>query len=257
MKIGFVGEQSSKSQKILEKFSKDYEIINLQEPDIHDISIIIVSGGDGTMLRSLHKYHKLNIPFLGLNSGSVGFLMNDNSEIDVLKNFSNLEKIVLNPLKMTVKTSDGTFKEKIAFNDVSIHRKTNQAAKLEICIDGKIKMQELVADGIIVSTPAGSSAYNFSAGGRIVPLDSKVLCLTPVCPFRPRRWSGAILPENTIIKITVHENIKRPVYAVADFNETDNITEITISKEETISAQLLFKSTEALNFRMIKEQFEV
>jgi len=225
--------------------------------DTRNISAIIVIGGDGEMLHALHKFHHLNLPFIGINAGSVGFLMNENLDKEFFENLDEAEIIELHPLEMTSHSVDGATETKLAFNEVSIYRATNQATKVAIEINGKTQMEELIADGVLVATPAGSTAYNFSAGGRIVPLDSKLICLTPVCTFRPRRWHGAIVPDSTKIKFEVLEHEKRPVNAVADFNELKNIKSLEVVMKKEISARLLFSSHMGYSERMIKEQFSV
>ncbi len=252
-KFAITYSNTPKSLELYKKVKTIVQIENLSEkPDA-----LIVIGGDGEMLHALHQYHHLNIPFIGLNAGSVGFLMNESATNEFLSNIEDTETVILHPLEMISLDAHGNTNTKIAFNEVSIYRSTNQASKISININNIRQMDELISDGLIVSTPAGSSAYNFSAGGRIVPLEAKVICITPVCPFRPRRWHGAILPESTIIELEILEHEKRPVNAVADFNELKNVLNLTIKQQSKISAKLLFSKSPALNDRMIKEQFMV
>lgn len=256
-KFAFISNNSDKANEIFERFSNKFELHNITENKLitEDVEAIIVAGGDGKLLRALHKYHHMNIPFIGINAGTLGFLTNDYITKSILDDLNDVETAKLHPISLKATDIDGKIYKKIAFNDVVLHRASNQASNLSISIDGKIKLEELVSDGIIISTPAGSSAYNFSAGGRIIPLNSRALCVTPVCPFRPRRWNGAIINDDANIEISISNYQKRPVYVVSDFNEIKNIKHVEIRKNESISVDLLFSSSEALNFRMIKEQF--
>ncbi len=259
--FGVISSKNDKADSIKKEIGKLVNILDIDSPDLingeYELKAIIIIGGDGEMLHALHRFYKLNIPFIGINAGSLGFLMNEAFDLDLINNFAKKETIALFPLKMKTFTSNGEEKSFIAFNEVSLYRATNQAAKIEIKINGETQISELISDGIIVSTPAGSTAYNFSAGGRIVPLDSKVICITPVCAFRPRRWHGAILPESTRIAFDVLESKKRPVNAVADFNEIKDVVRVEIEQQTLISANLVFVSHSALAEKMIKEQFTV
>ncbi len=216
---------------------------------------IIVVGGDGYMLRSLHSLHHLKIPFFGINAGKVGFLMNEKTAFSLIKDFSNLPKVKLYPLEMKAMNSKGRQFIQLAFNDIAVSRSTSQAAKLSIEINKKLQMEELIADGLIVSTPGGSSAYNLSAGGRVVPIESKLICLTPICTFRPRRWQGAIIPDTCVINIHSLENNKRPVGVVADFWEVHDIVSVEIRQNAEIEVEVIFSSPEYMDEKMIKEQF--
>ena len=228
---------------------------DIVQADPKDAELIVVIGGDGTMLHALHQYMDLNIPFYGINSGSVGFLMNNFHEENFLENLINAQYTNLYPLEMKAINAKGEEFKALAINEVSIFRQTNQAAKFRISIDGVERLAELTADGALVATPAGSSAYNLSAGGTIVPLGSNVLCLTPICPFRPRRWRGAVLPANVTIEFDVFESKKRPVSAVADFNEFTNIEKVIIKSSKDRVIKLLFDQNHTFEDRVIKEQF--
>lgn len=216
---------------------------------------ILVIGGDGELLHAMHKYMHLNIPFYGINAGSIGFLMNQFHETDFLTNLSNLTVTELHPLAMNATDDNGKVHRAVAINEVSFFRKTNQATKFSIEIDEIERMPSLSADGAIVATSAGSSAYNLSAGGKIVPLGSNVLCLTPICPFRPRRWHGAILPDKVKITFKIQDSKKRPVNAVADFHEYQNIEKIEISSLKNQSIRVLYDQQHTFEDRVIKEQF--
>lgn len=223
--------------------------------DPENASAIIVVGGDGELLHALHKYMHLNIPFYGINAGSIGFLMNAFHEDEFLDNLEHLMITELHPLLMKATDYEGNIHNAMAINEVSFFRKTNQAAKFSIEIDGVERMPILSADGAIVATSAGSSAYNLSAGGKIVPLGANVLCLTPICPFRPRRWHGAILPDKVTISFKIQDSDKRPVNAVADFQEYQNIEKIEISSLKTTSIKILYDQKHTFEDRVIKEQF--
>jgi NAD+ kinase len=252
-KIAVISSNTDDAKKIELLLAQIFEKC---KPELADI--IIVIGGDGSMLHALHKYMHLNIPFYGINAGSVGFLMNVPILEKILENFlenlKNSKVTKLYPIEMEATTTSGKIHKAIAINEVSIFRKTNQAAKFKIIVDG-IERMELSSDGALVSTPAGSSAYNLSAGGPIVPLTSKVLCLTPICPFRPRRWSGALLPANVTISFEILDHIKRPVNAVADFYEFDNITSVSMRSSRSQTIRILFDENHTFEDRVIKEQF--
>ncbi|MDX1916847.1 MAG: NAD kinase [Rickettsiaceae bacterium] len=248
-------EEALKVRKKLEILLEGSSIKITTNYEDKNIICIIVIGGDGQMLRSMHKLHNLNIPFFGINAGSVGFLMNEQDTINLVLETDNLPKISLYPLHIIARDVDGLEHNKIAFNDATFIRSTSQAAKLEITVNNILQMQELIADGVIISTPAGSSAYNFSAGGRIIPLETKLMCVTPICPFRPRRWQGAMIPDSSSIKIRSLENKKRPVNIIADFLDVPNILSVEITQHKEIKTDILFASYETLDTKMIKEQF--
>ena len=248
--IAIIHNQSVKALETVEHLKNFYHPI---APD--DADIIIVIGGDGELLHALHKYMHLNIPFYGINAGSIGFLMNSLTYHNLPLNILEAKTAFLRPLIMETIAFNGTTHSALAINEVSIFRKTNQAAKFRIEIDDIERMPELIADGAIISTPAGSSAYNLSAGGAILPLSSNLLCLTPICPFRPRRWQGALLPSTSLIRFEILENYKRPVNAVADFQEFENIKSVTVHSLQKKTIKLLFDKHHSLEDRIIKEQF--
>ncbi len=247
--IALISNNSPEAQAIESLLKK---LINKISPEQADL--IIVIGGDGSMLHALHNYMHLDIPFYGINAGSIGFMMNKFYIENFIENLKHSKIAKLYPLEMTAINTDGKIESALAINEVSIFRKTNQAAKFKIIIDG-IERMSMSADGALVSTPAGSSAYNLSAGGPIVPLTSKVLCLTPICPFRPRRWSGALLPVGAQIKFEIIDSKKRPVHAVADFFESKNIASVTIRSTDKKVIKLLFDQHHTFEDRVIKEQF--
>ena len=249
-KIAIVAGEAEKSQNILA------EILKLINPvEAEDAELILVIGGDGELLHALHKYMKLSVPFYGINAGSIGFLMNEFYVENFLTNLANAKVTRLYPLLMSATDRNGLVHEALAINEVSIFRKTNQAAKFSIEVDGILRMSDLSADGALVATPAGSSAYNLSAGGAIVPLDANVLCLTPICPFRPRRWQGAILSSRVTITFRILDALKRPVNAVADFYECQNVEIVQVKQKQDFYINLLYNQGHTFEDRVIKEQF--
>ena len=217
--------------------------------------LIVTIGGDGFLLKTLHDYKNLKKPIYGINYGSVGFLMNNIIHTDLEETINNSQSIKLKPLNMTAKNSKNEIFDSIAFNEVALMRETYQAAKLKININGVERLKELICDGILVATPAGSTAYNLSAHGSIIPLHSKLLALTPISAFRPRRWKGALLSEKTKIKLIVNDHKLRPVSVTADHNEFRNITEVEISSSQNLSFELLFDNNHSIEERILKEQF--
>ncbi|MEL6423395.1 MAG: NAD kinase [Pseudomonadota bacterium] len=217
--------------------------------------VIIALGGDGLMLQTLHANMRRDIPIYGMNRGSVGFLMNDYNEDDLLDRLASAHVSTIHPLSMTVQDREGTETSALAINEVSLFRQTHQAAKLRITIDGKERMAELVCDGALVSTPAGSTAYNLSAHGPILPINAPLLALTPISPFRPRRWRGAILPDHGHIRFDVLEEGKRPVSAVADHAETRFVKRVDIQMDRTVDLTMMFDADRALDERILTEQF--
>ena len=220
-----------------------------------DADALIALGGDGTMLEVLHQYYSFEKPVYGMNLGSVGFLLNPYCENDLLDLINKSQKVELHPLKMTAKTCEGKDVNAIAFNEVSLFRQRRQTAHLAITVDGVERMPELMCDGVLVATPAGSTAYNLSAHGPILPLDSNILALTPISAFRPRRWQGALLPSRSQIHIKVYDNDKRPVSSTADFTEVRNVCEVRIEQSKDIAMKLLFDPDHHLEERILKEQF--
>jgi NAD+ kinase len=216
---------------------------------------IIALGGDGVMLQTLHKYGHTGKPIYGMNRGSVGFLMNDYQLEGLIERLDQAEATLIHPLRLLTRDVHGRKHRAIAYNEVSMFRQTYQAAKLSISIDGKERLKELIADGLLVSTPAGSTAYNLSAHGPILPINSRLLALTPLSAFRPRRWRGAILPHDSKVSITVLEADKRPVSAVADHTEFRDVQAVEIAEDSEIAATLLFDRGSNLSERVLSEQF--
>ena len=217
--------------------------------------LVVALGGDGFMLQTLHRFRQQHVPVFGMNCGSVGFLMNEYQEGGLPERLARAEPVVIHPLRMIATTSDGMVAQALAFNEVSMLRQTRQAAKLRITIDGKVRLAELNCDGALVATPAGSTAYNLSVAGPIIPLGADLLALTPISAFRPRRWRGALLPHNALISFDVMESGKRPVSAVADDTEVRNVVHIEVREDRSEKVVLLFDPEHNLEERILKEQF--
>jgi len=225
------------------------------DPQEADAEVIVALGGDGFMLETLRRTMHLAKPVYGMNRGSVGFLMNDYLEDDLPGRIGAAERAVIHPLAMTAIGVDGSETHAIAINEVSLLRQTHQTARLSIGIDGRVRMPELVCDGLLVATPAGSTAYNLSAHGPIIPLDARALALTPISAFRPRRWRGALLSHTAKVRIEVLESGKRPVSAVADHLEVRNVAEVQVAEDRTIAFTMLFDAGRNLDERVLIEQF--
>ncbi|WP_239002772.1 NAD kinase [Rhodovastum atsumiense] len=224
---------------------------------IEQAEMIVSLGGDGFMLETLHRILGRDIPVYGMNCGSVGFLMNPFSEDDLHGRLARAQAAVLRPLRMHAVTATGTVEEALALNEVSLLRQFRQTAKIRITIDGRVRLAELMCDGVLVSTPAGSTAYNLSAHGPIVPLSANVLPLTPISAFRPRRWRGALLPASAEVLFEVLESEKRPVAAVADDTEVRDVVSVAVSEDHHVAATVLFDPDQGLSERIIAEQFTV
>jgi NAD+ kinase len=218
---------------------------------------VIILGGDGHMLQVLHDLleNRRDIPAYGMNRGTIGFLMNGWQSGELLNRLGRVKTFSVRPLTTTVTTVSGQSFTLPAINEVSLLRETRQAAKIEISVNGRPVIPELICDGILVSTPAGSTAYNLSANGPILPLDSSLLALTPISPFRPRRWKGAVLPDRYVIRLTILESAKRPVSAVADQREIRDIASVDVALDRSRSLTLLFDPEHALDDRIAMEQF--
>jgi NAD+ kinase len=217
--------------------------------------VIVAIGGDGLMLQTLHRFMNTGKPIYGLNKGSVGFLMNEYRENDLLERIRNAAASRIHPLVMEATDTLGHIHSALAINEVSLLRQTHQAAKLRISVDDRVRMEELACDGVIVSTPAGSTAYNLSAHGPILPVDAHLLALTPISPFRPRRWRGALLPNRVQVRITVLESDKRPVSAAADYTEIRNVIEVRVREEENSHSLILFDADHNWDERILTEMF--
>ncbi len=218
---------------------------------------VVCLGGDGFMLETLHRTLTCDVPVYGMNCGSVGFLMNAFLEDDLPDRLARSQDVVLHPLRMHAVTRSGVVEEALALNEVSLLRQLRQTAKIRITIDGRVRLEELVCDGVLVATPAGSTAYNLSAHGPIVPLSANLLPLTPISAFRPRRWRGALLPSNADIVFEILEGDKRPVAAVADFTEVREVASVAVSEDRGVKTTILFDPEQGLSERIVTEQFTV
>lgn len=252
--IACVADSSPRAQAAYKELQERYTLVSLvarkPRPDV-----IVVLGGDGFMLETLHKFVKRRIPFYGMNCGTVGFLMNDFSLTRLEERLKLARPATLYPLHMFAKRLSGKVTEALAFNEVSLFRQGRQAAKIQVAVDHVIRIQELICDGVLLATAAGSTAYNFSAGGPIIPFGANVIGLTPLVPFRPRRWRGALLPHSSTVNFDILEPRKRPVSAVADFTEIRDVAAVAISEQRKLGVTLLFDPERNLEERIIKEQF--
>jgi NAD+ kinase len=250
MKPHFFAAETSGAQEAKKKLISLYGDTPLKKADA-----VVALGGDGSMLRALHDSLQHGKPVFGMNRGSVGFLLNDYRVEGLIERLSSAQAVRLNPLRMKVRTARGDVHEALAINEVSLLREARQAAKLKISVDGIVRLEELICDGIIVSTPAGSTAYNLSAHGPIIPLSAGILAVTPISAFRPRRWRGALLPRSGRILIETQDMLNRPVSATADFTEFRGISSVEIWQDDHVHISLLFDPEMNLDERMIKEQF--
>jgi len=249
-RIAFVASDGAEAQEALEALTRRY---GSSPPDAADA--IVALGGDGLMLQTLHRHMHDRIPIFGMNRGSVGFLMNDFREEGLLERLACAEVSRIHPLAMLATDSDNHTHTALAINEVSLFRATAQAVKLQIAIDGTVRLHELTCDGVLASTPAGSTAYNLSAHGPIVPINAPLTALTPISPFRPRHWRGALLPDSARITITTLEPDKRPVNAVADNFETRHIVKVEIEKARNIELFMMCDPGHSLDERILTEQF--
>lgn len=238
------------AHKAFREITQKYNPVPAEEADV-----IIALGGDGQMLEVMHKTLHLNKPIYGMNLGSVGFLLNNYSPDFLLERIHKASTVVLNPLLMEARTTEGGILRAHAINEVSLWRSSRQAAKIAIDVDGVNRLAELICDGVMLATPAGSTAYNLSAHGPIIPIRSQVMALTPVCPFRPRRWRGALLPHDARVRFTILEADKRPVNAAADSSEAVHVDQVDIYQDMNTNIHLLFDPGQSLEDRVIREQF--
>ncbi len=250
MKIAFVSSNAPGNDDVLRSLQDRYDSV-----DPADAQVIVALGGDGFMLETIHRNLGHNVPIYGMNRGTVGFLLNGFDEDNLLERIQHAHQAKLRPLRMRVTTDSGVQQDAHGFNEVSLLRQTRQAANLEVAIDGKVRIERLICDGCLVATPAGSTAYNLSAHGPILPIGSGVLALTPISAFRPRRWRGAVLPQDAQITLTVLDHFKRPVSAVADAHEVRNVAAVQVCVDEETEVTLLFDPDHNLDERILNEQF--
>ncbi|CCQ74088.1 NAD kinase [Magnetospira sp. QH-2] len=250
-KIAFAAARQDLAQKAKRALEDLYSHVPQEEAEI-----IVALGGDGFMLHALHNHMERNIPIYGMNKGTVGFMMNSYRVENLMERLAAAESYRLHPLRMRVRTTDGQEQEALAINEVSLLRQSRMAAKLRIHIDGVARMEELICDGAMVATPAGSTAYNLSVYGPILPLGSDLLALTPISAFRPRRWRGAILPRTAVVTLEVLDADLRPVSATADWTEVRHVSEVRIFEDPDTRPILLFDPEHNLEERILKEQFQ-
>ncbi|WEF25772.1 NAD kinase [Paracoccus sp. S3-43] len=249
-KIHFTASESEIAQKALAVLTDRYGAADLDRAQV-----VVALGGDGFMLQTLHALTDRDLPVYGMNRGTVGFLMNGYSETGLLERLAAAEETVINPLRMRAIRADGSVHEALAINEVSMLREGPQAAKLRIHVDGRMRMAELVCDGALIATPAGSTAYNYSAHGPILPINSEVLALTAIAPFRPRRWRGALLPKGAEVEIEVLNPERRPVMADADSRSVRHVVRVQIRSAQDVRHRLLFDNGHGLEERLLREQF--
>ncbi|MCW5687931.1 MAG: NAD kinase [Pseudolabrys sp.] len=249
-RIAFVASPTPEARAAIAQLEARYDNADPAEADV-----IVALGGDGLMLQTLHRFMKSGKPIYGMHRGTVGFLMNEFSIDGLRERLAAAHRTVIHPLVMQAYDQNGGIHEHRAINEVSLFRQSAQAARLRILIDGMERLPELVADGVLVATPAGSTAYNLSAQGPIIPINAPLLALTPISPFRPRRWRGALLPDKAKVTIEVMEADKRPVAAVADHDEVRSVRRVDVGMDHAISLYMLFDPGHNLDERILAEQF--
>lgn len=249
-RIAFLASNTLEAQSALAQLTA---VHGQHGPD--DADVICALGGDGFMLQTLHRFGEKNLPVFGMKLGTVGFLMNHFQPEQLSQRLHAAEPAVLHPLEMVATTEAGTTVSSLAYNEVSLLRQTRQAAHLRVHLNGQVRLEEVICDGMLVATPAGSTAYNFSAHGPILPLGSSVIALTPIAAFRPRRWRGALLRSSTQIKLEVLDPYKRPISATADSHEVRNVLEVSIRESRDRTVTLLFDPEHNLEERILNEQF--
>ena len=249
-RISFVSSGTPEAEAAAELLRHRYGDVGSENAEV-----IVALGGDGLMLQTLHKVMDRNVPVYGMNFGSVGFLMNEFGADGLLERLAAAKPTDIFPLAMDVRDAEGSTYQALALNEVSLFRATYQAVKVEILVDGHTRLDELICDGVLLATPAGSTAYNLSAHGPILPIDAPLLALTPISPFRPRRWRGAILNNRAVVTFRMREHEKRPVNAVADNVEFRNVVEVTVRENREHKVTLLFDPGTGLEERVLSEQF--
>jgi len=249
-KIAFTAARQAEAQRALKRLKAKYKTVSPGRADV-----IVALGGDGFMLRTLHEHMERAIPIYGMNRGSVGFLMNKYDEAGLLERLERAEAISVHPLKMTATDTAGKTHRALAINEVSLLRQTRLAAKIRIRIDGVVRMPEMICDGVLVATPAGSTAYNLSAHGPIVPLGAGLLALTPISAYRPRQWKGALLPHDASVSFDIISPKERRVSAVADHTEIRRVRKVVVSEDRSRSLTMLFDPEHNFEERILKEQF--
>ncbi len=258
LQIACIADNTKIAQAAMAEIAKRYKIVDItrkRRAETQAVDVIVVLGGDGFMLQAMHQFMARNLPFYGMNCGTVGFLMNTYSPSRLIERIADARSHILYPLRMYTRNLQGKDYELLAINEVSLFRQSRQAAKIRITVDHVVRVPEMIADGVLVATPAGSTAYNSSASGPIIPLGANIISLTPLSPFRPRRWKGALLNHNSSVTFEVLEPEKRPVSTVADFTEVRDVVSVAIHEQQKTSIKLLFDPEHNLEERIIKEQF--
>ena len=249
-RISCIDSGTDRAKAACDVLASRYGLVEPEESDV-----IVALGGDGLVLRVIHRYLDLGRPTFGINCGTVGFLLNTYEPDTLLERISAANEVTLHPLEMKAKSVDGRTETSLAFNEVSIFRHSRQTANVRISVDGVVRLPALAADGVIVATPTGSTAYNFSAHGPVIPLGANLLALTPVSPFRPRHWRGALLKHTSIVEFDNLDPRKRPLIASADFKEVQNVVSVSVQEDRSRTAKLLFDSDNSLAERITAEQF--
>jgi NAD+ kinase len=249
LRVHFVASEAPEAQAALKRLRERYGDVGAA-----DAAVTVALGGDGFMLQTLHNFLGQNVSIYGMNFGSVGFLMNELHEEDLSERLAAAEPARIHPLLMKAVSVTGS-SSALAFNEVSLLRQTRQTAKIRIILDGKVRIAELNCDGILVSTPAGSTAYNLSAHGPILPIAAPLLALTPLSPFRPRRWRGALIPRQAHIRFDILDPLKRPVSAVADHTEVRDVSHVEVAEDGNVTMTMLFDAGHSLDERILAEQF--
>ncbi len=250
LRIAFVHSDTERATKAYETLTTQYDFVPVEEAEI-----VVALGGDGFMLRCFHKFVNQKVRVYGMNRGTIGFLLNKYQEDELLERIQAAREEHIYPLKMTAQTGDGKIHNAIGFNEVAIIRQSQQSAHIRVSINGKVRLENLICDGILVATPAGSTAYNLSARGPIIPIGSNVLALTPLNPFRPRRWNGALLPQTAIFDFQILDHENRIVSVSADFDEVKYPISVKVQEDQSQFVKVLFDEGHSLEERIIQEQF--
>jgi len=249
-RIACLDSSSKHARQGHEALKSQYDLV-----PVNDADVIIALGGDGFMLHVFHEYMDRNLPIYGMNRGTIGFLMNEFREYNLLERLNTAKEQKIYPLRMIARTEDGNTYQALAFNEVALIRYSQQTANISVLVNGKIRIEKLICDGVLVATPAGSTAYNLSARGPIIPIGSNVLALTPVSPFRPRRWQGALLPCTAVVDFEIIDPQKRPVGVSADSYEIKDVITVMVREDRTKSVKVLFDEGHSLEERIVREQF--
>ena len=252
MRINFSIGKNKKAKLASTKLIRHYGQVELSEAEV-----IVAVGGDGAMLNALRESISSNLPVFGLNRGNIGFLMNNFSEFDLIKRLEKAKEIIVHPLEMLVSDVENNEYKEMAVNEVSIFRSTHQSAMISIKIDETERLSELTCDGIMVATPVGSTAYNLSAHGPIIPIDSEILALTPISPFRPRSWRGALIKNKSIIEFGINNPKLRPVSASADSREVKNVTKVKVYQRNDVNLRIMYDQSNSMEDRYLREQFAI